>query len=29
MAAETGGNFAFQTTAGTPYSTSGIYAAKR
>ena len=29
MAAETGGNFAFQTTAGAPYSTSGIYAAKR
>ncbi len=29
MAAETGGNFAFSKTAGTPYFTSGIFAAKR
>ena len=29
MAAETGGNFKFQTTAGPTYLTSGIFAAKR
>ncbi len=29
MAAETGGNFAFKTTAGPTYLTSGIFAAKR
>ena len=29
MAAETGGNFAFKTTAGPTYMTSGIFAAKR
>jgi trimeric autotransporter adhesin len=29
MAAETGGNFAFSKTAGSPYFTSGIFAAKR
>jgi hypothetical protein len=29
MAAETGGNFNFHTTAGPTYLTSGIFAAKR
>ena len=29
MAAETGGNFAFSKTVGSPYFTSGIFAAKR
>ncbi len=29
MAAETGGNFAFHTTAGPTYLTSGIFAAKQ
>ena len=29
MAAETGGNFAFTKAGGTPYLTSGIFAAKR
>jgi hypothetical protein len=29
MAAETGGNFAFKTTVGPTYLTSGIFAAKR
>ena len=29
MAAETGGNFNFRTTAGPTYLTSGIFAAKR
>ena len=29
MAAETGGNFAFKTTVGPTYMTSGIFAAKR
>jgi hypothetical protein len=29
MAAETGGNFNFRTTAGLTYLTSGIFAAKR
>jgi FecR protein len=29
MAAETGGNFAFSKTTGSPYITSGIFAAKR
>ena len=28
-AAETGGNFAFQTTAGQPYMASGIFAGKQ